>query len=119
MALIVINRRQTKLSANVTGRRTAKNKQSCKGRLKAAEAFMKAGNSEKFYEKCFGNALGYICLTSFQCLCLQLSRENISSTLASKGYSEESTAEACWEVLDDCEMAIFTPDSSSGWTKCL
>lgn len=111
VALIVINRRQTKLSADVTGRRTAKASKVAKRRLKAAEAFMKAGNSEKFYEEMLRALWGYLS-DKLSMPVSQLSRENISSTLASKGYSEESTA-GLVEVLDDCEMARYTPDSSS------
>lgn len=111
VALIVINRRQTKLSADVTGRRTAKASKVAKRRLKAAEAFMKAGNSEKFYEEMLRALWGYLS-DKLSMPVSQLSRENISSTLASKGYSEESTA-GLVEVLDECEMARYTPDSSS------
>ncbi|MDE5725997.1 MAG: hypothetical protein K2I12_08365 [Duncaniella sp.] len=42
----------------------------------------------------------------------QLSRENIASTLEHKGYST-SVIDELVSVLDDCEMARYTPDSSS------
>lgn len=111
VGLVAVNRRQARLSADVIGRRTAKASKVAKKRLKAAEAFMRAGNSEKFYEEMLRAIWGYLS-DKLSMPVSQLSRENISSTLASKGYSEEST-NGLVEVLDDCEMARYTPDSSS------
>lgn len=111
LGLVIVNRRQARLSADVIGRRTAKASKVAKKRLKAAESFMKAGNSEKFYEEMLRALWGYLS-DKLSMPVSQLSRENISSTLASKGYSEESTA-GLVEVLDECEMARYTPDSSN------
>lgn len=111
LGLVIVNRRQARLSADVIGRRTAKASKVAKKRLKAAESFMKAGNSEKFYEEMLRALWGYLS-DKLSMPVSQLSRENISSTLASKGYSEDSTA-GLVEVLDECEMARYTPDSSN------
>lgn len=111
LGLVIVNRRQARLSADVIGRRTAKASKVAKKRLKAAESFMKAGNSEKFYEEMLRALWGYLS-DKLSMPVSQLLRENISSTLASKGYSEESTA-GLVEVLDECEMARYTPDSSN------
>lgn len=111
LGLVIVNRRQARLSADVIGRRTAKASKVAKKRLKAAESFMKAGNSEKFYEEMLRALWGYLS-DKLSMPISQLSRENISSTLASKGYSEDSTA-GLVEVLDECEMARYTPDSSN------
>lgn len=111
LGLVIVNRRQARLSADVIGRRTAKASKVAKKRFKAAESFMKAGNSEKFYEEMLRALWGYLS-DKLSMPVSQLSRENISSTLASKGYSEESTA-GLVEVLDECEMARYTPDSSN------
>ena len=111
LGLVIVNRRQARLSADVIGRRTAKASKVAGKRLKAAESFMKAGNSEKFYEEMLRALWGYLS-DKLSMPVSQLSRENISSTLASKGYSEESTA-GLVEVLDECEMARYTPDSSN------
>ena len=94
VALIVINRRRTKLSADVTGRRTAKASKVAKRRLKAAEAFMKAGNSEKFYEEMLRALWGYLS-DKLSMPVSQLSRENISSTLASKRIFGRKHSRAC------------------------
>ena len=50
-AVLAINRRNARLNADVTGRRTAKASKVARRRLKAAEGFMKSGDSDKFYEE--------------------------------------------------------------------
>lgn len=111
VALMIINRRNARLNADVTGRRTAKASKVARRRLKAAEGFMKSGDGDKFYEEMLRALWGYLS-DKLSMPVSQLSRDNISATLASKGYSEEN-AEAIVSVLDDCEMARYTPDSSS------
>ena len=64
--------------------------------------------------KCFG-LFGAICLTNFQCLCLQLSRENISSTLASKGYSEEAQP-GLLKCLTTVKWPVTLLTAQAGWT---
>ncbi|WP_289869660.1 BatD family protein [Duncaniella dubosii] len=110
-AVLAINRRNARLNADVTGRRTAKASKVARRRLKAAEGFMKSGDSDKFYEEMLRAIWGYLS-DKLSMSVSQLSRDNISATLASKGYSEEN-ANAIVAVLDDCEMARYTPDSSS------
>lgn len=111
VALVGINRRNIRRNADVTGRRTAKASKVARKRLKTAETFMKSGDSEKFYEEMLRALWGYLS-DKLSMPVSQLSRDNISMTLASKGYSEESADELV-SVLDDCEMARYTPDSSS------
>lgn len=110
-AVLAINRRNARLNADVTGRRTAKASKVARRRLKAAEGFMKSGDSDKFYEEMLRAIWGYLS-DKLSMPVSQLSRDNISATLSSKGYSEEN-ANAIVAVLDDCEMARYTPDSSS------
>ncbi|MCM1356483.1 MAG: BatD family protein [Staphylococcus sp.] len=109
--LLIVNRRKARLDADTIGRRTAKASKVARRRLKTAESFMKSGDSDKFYEEMLRALWGYLS-DKLSMPISQLSRDNISATLASKGYSEESTA-AIVSVLDDCEMARYTPDSSS------
>lgn len=111
IAIMAINRRNAKLNADVTGRRTAKASKVARRRLKAAEGFMKSGDSDKFYEEMLRAIWGYLS-DKLSMPVSQLSRDNISATLASKGYSEENANDIV-TVLDDCEMARYTPDSSS------
>lgn len=111
IAVFAFNRRNARLNADTDGRRTAKASKVARRRLKAAESFMKAGNSEKFYEEMLRALWGYLS-DKLSMPVSQLTRDNISATLTSKGYPEESTNEIV-AVLDDCEMARYTPDSSS------
>lgn len=111
IAVIAFNRRNARLNADTDGRRTAKASKVARRRLKAAESFMKAGNSEKFYEEMLRALWGYLS-DKLSMPVSQLTRDNISATLTSKGYPEESTNEIV-AVLDDCEMARYTPDSSN------
>lgn len=111
IALVVLNRRNMRRNADILGRKTAKASKVARRRLKAAEGFMRSGDSEKFYEEMLRALWGYLS-DKLAMPVSQLSRDNISATLASKGYSEES-AGAIVSVLDDCEMARYTPDSSN------
>ncbi|MCM1076434.1 MAG: BatD family protein [Bacteroides sp.] len=111
IVLIALNRRNARMNADVIGRKNAKASKMARRRLKTAEGFMKSGDSDKFYEEMLRAIWGYLS-DKLSMPVSQLSRDNISATLASKGYSEES-AVGIVSVLDDCEMARYTPDSSS------
>lgn len=111
VVIAVVNRRKARMNADVIGRRTAKASKMAHRRLRVAEGFMKSGDSERFYEEMLKAIWGYLS-DKLSMPVSQLSRDNISATLASKGYSEAS-AEAIVSVLDDCEMARYTPDSSN------
>ncbi len=111
ISLIAINRRHAKLNADVAGRKHAKASKVAGRRLKVAAAFMKAGDSDKFYEEMLRAIWGYLS-DKLAMPVSQLSRQNIVATLEDKGYPESAT-QALIEVLDECEMARYTPDSSS------
>lgn len=111
VGVIVANRRNARLNADVTGRRTAKASKVARRRLGIAERYMKAGDPEKFYEEMLKALWGYFS-DKLAMPVSQLSRDNIISTIQDKGFSQEST-EGIIDVLDECEMARYTPDSSS------
>lgn len=111
VAILFVNRRNARMNADLIGRRTAKASKVARRRLKTAEGYMSGGNSEKFYEEMLRALWGYLS-DKLSMPVSQLSRENIASTLASKGYSDDSVNDIV-SVLDDCEMARYTPDSSS------
>ena len=98
-------------NADVVRSRLSKASKVARRRLNAASQCMKRNDSEQFYAEMLRALWGYLS-DKLSMPVSQLSRENISSTLASKGYSEESTA-GLVEVLDECEMARYTPDSSN------
>lgn len=109
--VIVVNRRHARMSADVAGRKLAKASKVARKRLKVANSFMQSGNSEKFYEEMLKAIWGYLS-DKLSMPVSQLSRQNIVDTLAGKGYPENITKDLV-AVLDECEMARYTPDSST------
>lgn len=109
--VLIAYRKQMKLNADVDGRRNAKASKVARRRLKKAGEYAEKGDSDKFYEEMLRAIWGYLSdkLTMPQS---QLSRENIVATLKSRDYSDDVIAPFI-TVLDDCEMARYTPDSSS------
>lgn len=109
-AVIFIYRRKLKLDADVRGRKLARaNKQASK-RLKAARAAMNVHDSEKFYKELNSAMWGYIS-DKLGIPASQLIRDNISAQLAAKGLPADGIADTI-DVLDQCEMARFTPQHS-------
>ncbi len=111
VGVITFNRHTAKLNADVVGRKTAKASKVARKRLRVAEKYMKSGDSDKFYEEMLKALWGYFS-DKLAMPVSQLSRDNIIATLEAKGFSPDYT-DGIIEVLDDCEMARYTPDSSS------
>ena len=98
------------LAADVRGRRLAKANKVARQRLKLANSFMQAGNSDKFHEELLRAMWGYLS-DKLGIPVSQLSRDNIHAEL--KGYgADDALCEKVIRVLDECEMARYTPDSS-------
>ncbi len=111
IAVIAINRRHVRMSADIVGRKLAKASKVARKRLKKASEFMKSGDSDKFYEEMLRALWGYLS-DKLSMPVSQLSRQNIVTTLTEKGYPEDITNELV-SILDECEMARYTPDSST------
>lgn len=111
IAAIYIYGRNARLHADITGRRQSKANKIARKRLKAAAGFMNAGDADKFYEEMLRAVWGYLS-DKLSIPVSQLSRDNIVSRLSEKGYPAEVT-DSLIAVLDECEMARYTPDSSS------
>ncbi len=109
--IIMLNRRHARVSADIAGQKLAKASKVARKRLKTANEFMKSGDSDRFYEEMLKALWGYLS-DKLSIPVSQLSRQNIVTTLADKGYPESITGELV-SVLDECEMARYTPDSSS------
>lgn len=103
-------RRQMRIDADVVGRRTSRANKVAKKRLKAAENFMKAHQSEQFYEETLKAIWGYLS-DKLNIPASQLTRQNIVDTLSSRSV-EPSVIDKIIHLLDECEMARYTPDSS-------
>lgn len=111
IGVIAAYRRHVRLDADVVGRRTTRANKVARKRLKAAAAFMKGGNSDRFYEELLKAMWGYLS-DKLNIPSSQLNRENIVATLGERGVAE-STCNNVIDILDDCEMARYTPDASS------
>ena len=102
--------RHMKLDADVVGRRTSMANKVARKRLKAAEKFMHSHKSEQFYEEMLKAMWGYLS-DKLNMPASQLTRQNIVDTLSRRGVSSD-VSDKVINILDDCEMARYTPDSS-------
>ena len=93
------------------GRKLARANRVAAKRLRAARRLMSAHQSEQFYAELSRALWGYIS-DKLGIPASQLLRDNIAERLGAYGVSSEATAEII-SILDDCEMARFTPGSSS------
>lgn len=103
--------RRDRLNADVAGRRNARANKVARKRLKAAEGFMKSHQSDKFYEETLRAVWGYLS-DKLSIPASQLTRDNIVAKLTEKGVSS-AVADRVIQILDQCEMARYTPDSSA------
>ncbi|MDE6098785.1 MAG: BatD family protein [Muribaculaceae bacterium] len=109
LIILWVYRRNVRLRADVAGRRLSRASRVARRRLRMANRLIK-DSGDKFYEELskalygyFGDKLGMPPS--------QLIRANIAQQLADYGASNESI-ELAIRILDDCEMARFTPDHS-------
>ncbi|MDE5625142.1 MAG: BatD family protein, partial [Muribaculaceae bacterium] len=93
--------RQVRLNADVAGRRNARASKVARKRLREAEGFMKSRQPERFYEAMLKAMWGYLG-DKLSMPVSQLTRQNISQTLADRGVGED-VAGRIINVLDQCE----------------
>ncbi len=110
IAAIAIGAQRARLNADVTGRKVARANKVARRRLRAAAAAMKAHQSEKFHEEMLRAIWGYLS-DKLSIPASQLTRENVAAELESYGASKE-LSDKLIEVLDECEMARYTPTQS-------
>lgn len=110
VAGIFIYRKQMKLNADVTGRKIAKASKVARRRLKTAKDYMEARKNDRFYEEILRALWGYIS-DKLNIPVSELSRGNVSEQLSRYGVSDDVIAKTIG-VLDQCEMARYTPDAS-------
>ena len=114
LAVIFAYRRHARLSADVAGRRLARASRLASRRFKAAHALMKARRADDFYDE-LGRALrGYIA-DKLSIAPSQLISDTIAARLRDAGVTD-ATADSTLALLNDCEMARFTPDSGADST---
>lgn len=108
--LIVAYRRQLRLNADIRGRKLAKANSKAAKRLKAARNAMERNESDRFYAELNKAMWGYLS-DKLDIPASQLLRDNIGSKLAEYGLDKESVDNTI-SILDECEMARFTPQHS-------
>ena len=111
IAVIVASRARVRRNADITGMRTAKASKVAGRRLKTAERYLSAGDNDKFYEEMLRALWGYLS-DKLSIPLSQLTRQNITERLTERGYSAEASSSIV-SVLDECEMARYTPERSS------
>lgn len=110
VALLTINRHRMKQASDIRGMRLAKASKVAKRRLKVAREFMDKKDSDKFYEELLKAVWGYLS-DKLSIPMSQLSRDNVASELRDYGASEPLCNDFI-DVLDECEMARYTPSAS-------
>lgn len=105
--LLLILRRITKANANVVQRRGRKAGKAASKRLKSASKLMKAGDAGAFYDEVMRALWGYVA-DKLNLPVADLTKDNVSEKLQSKGVNEAST-EKFLSVLGECEFARFAP----------
>lgn len=110
VAIAVIYRRQLKFNADIKGRKHARANRVVSKRLKVARQYMKTHENEKFYAELAKAMWGYIS-DKLSIAPSQLIRDNIASQLENYGASPALASDVL-AVLDECEMARFTPQHS-------
>ncbi|MCM1450882.1 MAG: BatD family protein [Clostridium sp.] len=109
-ATIFAYRRHIRLSQDVQGRKLARANKMAAKRLRTAKQFMAKKDSDKFYMELNQAMTGYLS-DKLGIPASQLLRENISQKLAERGLPEYDI-QSTINILDECEMARFTPEHS-------
>lgn len=103
-------RRHIRLHQDIQGLKTARANKMASKRLRAAKQFMARKESDKFYMELNQAMTGYLS-DKLGIPASQLLRENISQKLSERGLSENDILSTI-DILDECEMARFTPEHS-------
>ena len=109
-ASVYLNIRKIKLNADVQGARLAKANKVARLRLKKAKQFMDNKANDAFYEEVLKALWGYLS-DKLLIPSSQLNRNNITLELASYG-AQQLLIDKIIYVLDECEMARYTPQKS-------
>lgn len=95
---------------DIQGRRIRKAKSVATKRLSKARQAMNNHNSDEFYAALSSALWGFLS-DKLKIAASALTRDNIADTLEKAG-AEEDTVKRTINVLDECEMARFTPEHS-------
>ncbi|RXI24225.1 MAG: hypothetical protein C7K11_01940 [Candidatus Amulumruptor caecigallinarius] len=104
------NRRHMRMAADVTGTRMARASKEARKRLRSAKGHMDSRDSDKFYEAVLQAMWGFLS-DKLSMPASQLSRENVSEKLHDFG-ADDAVTDRLIAILDQCEMARYTPMGS-------
>ena len=107
VSAVVIYKERIKMSADVTGRKMARASKVARQRLKEANSYLTRHENEKVYEALLRAVWGFLS-DKLSIPASQLSRQNISEKL-SEINTPTTLIDRIIEVIDNCEMARFTP----------
>ncbi len=110
VAIVIIYNKKLQLSADVRRMQLTRATKLARKRFKLAHAAMNAHDSEKFHAELAKALWGYLS-DKLGIPASQLLRDNISAALTEHGADEE-TVKNVINIVDDCEMARFTPTGS-------
>lgn len=108
---IYLNIKRIKTLNDHQGTRLAKANKTARKRLKLAKTYMDTKANDKFYEEMLHALWGYLS-DKLSIPASQLNRDNISAELVSYG-ADDSLVNEFIDVLDECEMARYTPTISN------
>ena len=107
---LALYHRHLKLQADVVGRKTARAGRVAKKRLRLAKGFMDKDQKQQFFAEILNALWGYIS-DRLVIPVSDLTRANISEKLSARGLAA-TDIETIINILDECEMARYTPDAS-------
>lgn len=110
IAIIAIYRKQLKLNSDVRQRQLSRANKLARRRFKAAATALSAHQNDKFYQEVAKALWGFVS-DKLGIPASQLIRDNIASQLTQAGAGQE-VVESVINILDECEMARFTPQHS-------
>lgn len=112
LIIFVLLTKLRKERANVTMQKRKKANPVARKKLKTAQALMKEGKREAFFDEVLRALWGYVA-DKLSIRVADLNKENIRDVLLSRKASIEETTQFL-ELLNTCEFARFAPTESSG-----
>lgn len=111
VTVIYIYRRHIARASDIVGMRLAKAGKVARRRLKLARKYLDARKADLFYEEMLRAEWGYLS-DKLSMPVSQLTRENIRERLLAYG-APETLVDEFIRILDECEMARYTPGSDT------
>lgn len=111
VTILLLYRRNIRLSADIKGVKLAKANKVARKRLRIVKKLMSQNDSEKFYEELLRAIWGYLS-DKLSIPASQLSRDNIQNELTLYGANQDLTNNVI-NLIDDCEMARYASQGSS------